>query len=318
VKTRLLVLAAVVAAAAACYTGSPVDNNNVPGMTPTVDTSPTDPTGGGNGNGATDTTTAVKLTGLPCDLALLLQTSCGDCHGKKPANNATTTILSYDDLVAKSDKDPTKTVADIALARMEATKKPMPPDGKLGSDEIAILAKWIQGGMPRGSCGTSDDSPDAGGHGTVDAGNPNAQPPPPVAVCTSKVTADPNEPGEEMHPGNACITCHTDQGGPSFTVAGTVYPTVHEPDECNGIDGTTGANLGTEVLIIDANGNLQSLPVDDAGNFFSKAALPTPYRAMVVRGNSIKEMRATQTDGDCNNCHTKWGDGSAPGRVMAP
>jgi uncharacterized membrane protein len=37
-----------------------------------------------------------------------------------------------------------------------------------------------------------------------------------------------------MHPGGACITCHTIKGGPAFKVAGTVFPTLHEPNDCNG------------------------------------------------------------------------------------
>lgn len=50
---------------------------------------------------------------------------------------------------------------------------------------------------------------------------------------------------------------HAAQDGPDFTVGGTLYPTMHELDDCNGVDGATG----TEVLIIDATGAVTTLPV---------------------------------------------------------
>src|SRR6185312_2293619 len=103
--------------------------------------------------------------------------------------------------------------------------------------------------------------------------------------------------------------------GPSFTVAGTLYPTVREPNECHGTDGVAAA---AKVIIIDATGTPRLLAVNAAGNFKSMAALTGAYRAIVVRGNSIREMKSTQTDGDCNNCHTETGNAGAPGRIMEP
>ena len=39
---------------------------------------------------------------------------------------------------------------------------------------------------------------------------------------------------ERMRPGHACIACHQANDGPDFAIAGTVYATAHEPDNCNG------------------------------------------------------------------------------------
>lgn len=304
------------AAAAGCYTGSAVDTNAVPSIV--TGSSPTEPQNDQPITGDDDDT-AVELAGLPCDLSVLLKTSCGECHGMKRKPDSPVRIATYDDLVAKSEADPKKTIAQLSLARMKSTKQPMPPDGKLGTDEIAILEKWIADGMPKGTCVTSSDGnkTDAGTTTTKkDAGTQTVDPPPPPqSVCTSGVTASADAFGQSMRPGNACINCHTDQSGPSFTVAGTVFPTSHEPDDCNGTDGPTD---GVKVLIIDANGAMRALPVNAAGNFMSSTALPTPYRAIVVRGNSIREMKSTQTDGDCNGCHTEWGGNGTPGRVMEP
>jgi hypothetical protein len=191
----------------------------------------------------------------------------------------------------------------------------MPPDGKLGTDEIEILEKWIADGMPKGSCGAPAAKADAGKTATKKDAGVHTSEPDPQSVCTSGTTATEGVTGQGMKPGNACISCHTDQSGPSFSVAGTVFPTAHEPDGCNGTDGPTD---GVKVLIIDANGAMRALPVNAAGNFMSNTALPTPYRAIVVRGNSIREMKSTQTDGDCNSCHTEWGSNGAPGRVTEP
>ena len=119
---------------------------------------------------------------------------------------------------------------------------------------------------------------------------------------------------EWMNPGRACIACHTIMGTKPFTVAGSVYPTLHEPDRCNGVDGTGGVH----VLIIDHAGNAHALPANAAGNFFSVESFPLPYRAMVVRGREVRAMATPQTNADCNGCHTEWGKAAAPGRIMAP
>ena len=119
-----------------------------------------------------------------------------------------------------------------------------------------------------------------------------------------------------MHPGGACNTCHATQGGeaPQFTIAGTVYPTAHEPNDCFGVG--TGA---AQVIIMDANGNTQlTLTTNSSGNFTSQTSISKPYRAKVVANGKTREMMATQTSGDCNSCHTVNGANSAPGRIMLP
>lgn len=65
-----------------------------------------------------------------------------------------------------------------------------------------------------------------------------------------------------MHPGLECIGCHQREGeGPRFDIAGTVYPTAHEPDDCNG----TGS--GITVVITDSTGRQLSLQTTAVGNF---------------------------------------------------
>jgi hypothetical protein len=153
---------------------------------------------------------------------------------------------------------------------------------------------------------------DSGGTGD-DAGQEAAST---AVVCTSKTTWTRGDRGSSlMHPGRACITCHDANGGPSLTIAGTVFPTLHEPDDCNGVNGTTA---GMTVVITDANNQSITINVNSAGNFFSQQTIAMPFHAKVVSGGKSRSMVAAQTTGDCNSCHTVQGTNSAPGRIQAP
>lgn len=149
-----------------------------------------------------------------------------------------------------------------------------------------------------------------------DAGDPYGTPP----QCTSNKTWILGDiASAEMHPGVACDTCHTLGGSATkymFDVAGTVYPTAHEPNDCYG---ATGAS----VVITDAKGTDHTLAVNGAGNFYNfdyvgLGAIPTPYSAKVVYNGKERAMISTATSGDCNSCHTENGAMNAPGRIMLP
>ncbi len=122
-----------------------------------------------------------------------------------------------------------------------------------------------------------------------------------------------------MEPGHACRSCHVilgQAGSKDFDISGTVYPTAHEPDDCNGLGGMT-------VVITDVNKTDHVLQVNSVGNFYNDDALgflkiPTPYTAKVVNGSKVRAMITAQTVGDCNSCHTEQGAQAAPGRIMAP
>jgi hypothetical protein len=116
-----------------------------------------------------------------------------------------------------------------------------------------------------------------------------------------------------MHPGGACITCHDQNNAPAFSIAGTVYPTAHEPDDCNG-----GGTAGAQIVITDAKGVVTKIAVNSVGNFYSQSNIALPFRAKVVVGTKERAMVATQKSGDCNSCHTEKGDSSAPGRIVLP
>jgi cytochrome c553 len=304
-RTAMFLASLGVAAAAGCYTGPSADlSPAVRGPTIAIDgTEPPGSEGGGTDGGVP------AATGLPCDVATLLATSCTSCHGPKPSRGAPNSLVMYGDLAKPSRSDPGQSVAVECLERMKATRSPMPPDGALAPTAIAVLERWIGAGLPRGTCGV----PDPAGSGADDAGPASDAAVDAPTVCSSGVTFPPNgAAGPLMHPGKKCVSCHAASGAKKFAMAGTVYPTLHEPNDCNGI---TKPNLN--VLIIDATGVSHSIPVNAAGNFARTASVPLPYRAFVVDGSKIRAMNTPQTDGDCNGCHTERGDRS-PGRIMAP
>jgi mono/diheme cytochrome c family protein len=126
-----------------------------------------------------------------------------------------------------------------------------------------------------------------------------------------------NEGSSSMNPGKACISCHQSDGeAPLFSVAGTLYPTGHEPDLCNGVSANT-AN-GASVVIVGADGRTLTLTPNRAGNFSSENTVKTPYTAKVTYQGRERVMLTAQTSGDCNSCHTPNGANGAPGRIALP
>ena len=126
-------------------------------------------------------------------------------------------------------------------------------------------------------------------------------------VCTSMTYwMDGN--GPAMRPGDACMAvCHDT----TLTIAGTVYPTLHEPINCNG-------KSGVRVVITPASGAAITLTTNAGGNFYSKVKVNVPFTAKVVVGGIERKMMTPQSNGDCNSCHTQDGAMQAPGRIMPP
>ncbi len=281
----------VLAFLTACNGGTAYELLNTSGGNPQVpaDTSnpPATPAGGTGSTPAQD-------SGLPCPIAQLLQAHCQQCH-RSPPVTAPMPLVTYSDLVAPSQSDPTRSYAQVALARMQDPVRPMPPAPLplVSASEIASMQSWISAGMPQGSCSTA-----------TDGGTPLPNPYDTPTVCTSG-TYWTSGTGSLMHPGWACGSCHT------FQIAGTVYPTAHEPNDCN------GAQTGS-VVITDARGVSVSLTPNAAGNFLYAGGLTLPIRAKVVSSRGERAMAATQSTGNCNSCHTVAGANGAPGRIMLP
>lgn len=243
--------------------------------------------------------------GLPCEVQALLVKRCQSCHSRQPVEGASISLVSYADLTASSKLDGTANVLTRCLKRMKDSLRPMPPTpaNPVTVSELTPLQAWLDAGAPPGTCEDSSSS------------NPYDAP----AACSSGnywTAIDSGSPW--MNPGKACIKCHRQYPSfaPQFSVAGTVFPTAHEPDTCFGVPLATGA----QVVIIDANGQeLAPIRVVSGGNFGAiLPGLALPYRAKVVVGETERIMLTPQTSGDCNGCHTQSGAQGAQGRVIVP
>lgn len=276
------------------------------------------PEGGGavlppssNGDAPTGPAGSGLLTGLPCDVQAVLENRCIACHDGK----AQFALLDYDDLVAPSKTDPTKNMAQMSLERMKNAQAPMPPPPAEPpeADEIQTFEDWVKAGWPKGALCT-DPPPDGGvGDGGVPEGGADGGDG--GVVCTSgTMWTGGNSPSPLMNPGEACNACHQQMGGPNYRAAGTVYPTLHEPDDCNG----KGPPPQLTVVITDAMNRVINVPVNAAGNFFTRTRIAVPYKAAVTDGTRTRAMVGSVTSGDCNSCHTVQGTRGAPGRVLAP
>ncbi|HEU0031457.1 MAG TPA: hypothetical protein VFQ53_12550 [Kofleriaceae bacterium] len=232
-------------------------------------------------------------TGLPCDVQQLISDHCASCHGSPLAGGAPVRLTTYGDLTRVKNGS---TYAALSLARMRSTTSPMPPSpaAPVPTNLIDGFQAWVDSGMPAGDCG--------GGTGPFDT----------PAQCTSNsywTGGDTESP--VMKPGAACLGCHSG-GEEPFSLGGTVYPTAHEPNDCNGAMG------GATVQIVDANGLTQNLAVNSAGNFYSALPVTFPIRAKVIANGGERAMVGAVTSGDCNSCHTQTGASMAPGRIVLP
>jgi len=228
--------------------------------------------------------------------------TCQACHGSPPAVGVPFSLITYQDLTATSPTYSDQTVAQRVVARMSDPNIPMPPhplDPSPQSD-IDTIQAWIDAGYPGGDC-----TPPPGGTNPYDT---------PTACTNGKSTI--NFGSEFMFPGEACIDCHKKNFGPFLTVAGTVYPTAHESDDCKGVNVTNAS-----IIVTDANSKTLTLHPDSAGNFYSQVAITVPYTVRLTYQGRERDMTGlvtAPTDGDCNKCHTADGTQGSPGRIMLP
>lgn len=260
--------------------------------------------GGTGGNGASS-----GATGLPCDLAAVIDAKCASCHSNPPTAGAPTPLLSASDLRAPAKTDPSVTMAQQSVKRMQAATAAMPPGGGASASDVAAFQQWIDAGYPEGTCGgTSNPDPAFSG----------------PSVCTSMKTWTlgtdlPDAQQPLMEPGKACNSCHKQQFATVFAAAGTVYPTGHEPDECLGVSGSAMPDV--VVHIVGSDGVDHPLSPNASGNFILYGSLALPYTAKVVSSKGERVMSEPQNDGDCNLCHTDAAGGNmsaAAGRIVIP
>ncbi len=173
-------------------------------------------------------------------------------------------------------------------------------------DDDAVPSKVDAGGTA--------PTPDASSAPTPDAGSAQLDPYAVAARCSSgQYWKGGDEESPLMRPGGTCIQCHAKGEGPRFSIAGTLYATAHEPNDCNG-----ASSAGARIVIEDAQGVSHTLTPNAAGNFYSSEPIALPYRGKIVFEGRTLTMESEQTDGDCNGCHTQLGANDALGRLLLP
>lgn len=252
---------------------------------------------GGSGGGGGGTVSG----DLPCDVATLLSTQCTSCHGSPPSAGAPMALNSLASLTAAAAGFPGQTNAQRSLVRMKDASSPMPPGTgvTVPAADIAAFSAWVSAGTPAGSCAPAVDP---------------AFSAPPQCSSNSYWTQGDNG-SSRMRPGLACISCHrANPGAPQFAIAGTVFPTGHEYDNCNG----AGAS-GATVTVTDKNGAARAFIANAAGNFYGSASAGWPVfpiTATVSFNGKTRSMATAVSTGDCNACHTQ--NGTAVGGIPAP
>ena len=94
---------------------------------------------------------------LWCGVKQTLDTRCTVCHGDPQAAGAPMSLTTYAATQAKAVSDPSKHVYQLMAVRLHDAVRPMPPQQKLTTVELAGIDAWIAAGAPAG------DDPTCGG-----------------------------------------------------------------------------------------------------------------------------------------------------------
>lgn len=253
---------------------------------------------------------------LPCDVRAVLADACTTCHTDPPNSASKVAIASRADVFAPSASADADDVRTVMARRLHDDANPMPPrtEVPLSAGQLAILDAWLVVGTPAGTGANRCDP---------------IPPPPAATTCASGSTWTMGTTANaDMTPGRACKACHQAMGPrANYAFQGTVFDAFHTADDCNSIP-PAGAKIEildehdavVRTLIPGLSGNFTSFEADDPAQ--------PPYRARLVVGTLVREMKSLQTSTDCNGCHTEQGtnafattrpnDPAPPGRITWP
>jgi hypothetical protein len=99
---------------------------------------------GAAGAGANSASSAT----LPCAVSKTLVSKCQSCHGAMLVGGAPMSLVTFADFKKPAVTQPTLTVGQLALMRLNDTAKPMPPGGTISADEKKTLTDWLSAGAP--------------------------------------------------------------------------------------------------------------------------------------------------------------------------
>ncbi|MET0283186.1 MAG: hypothetical protein ABW352_01900 [Polyangiales bacterium] len=108
-------------------------------------------------------------SGMPCDVSALLAQRCQSCHGDPTQHGAPFSLVTREDLQAKTKDGSTR--LEAALARAQDDKSPMPPAPakRLDKAELASLEAYLAAGLPASdaTCTPTPEAPDKAGAGAT-------------------------------------------------------------------------------------------------------------------------------------------------------
>lgn len=297
--------------------------------------------------------TPIPESPTACDIAAhLTEVHCTGCHG-----GSTEPLLTLDGLKATVGAASIRYAGTLVVAGdaegsllfrkvhgPAANEGAQMPIGQVLDVELQeALRRWIDDGAVT-DCTAIDPVEGGGGGiapgGDIDVGAPPsdfATQPPPFAAGQSCSTnqwwqhAGDEEESFSMHPGRACIDCHSSSGdddAPRFAFAGTVMGDLRDEDDCRGVPGVTvdildasDAVVGSAVTNVAGNFGLcgPDGPGDNDDISCASVPLTSPWRVRLSYDGRTREMLGHQDAvGDCMSCHTATGRNGAPGRVVAP
>lgn len=111
--------------------------------------------------------TAAVGQGLPCDVAAILADNCQTCHAATPKFGAPMSLVSRADLLAAPPTFAQPSVGAAAVARTADGSMPPTPNPALSPADQAVLAAYVDAGMPESleTCGSGGGG--AGGGYTI-------------------------------------------------------------------------------------------------------------------------------------------------------
>jgi mono/diheme cytochrome c family protein len=106
----------------------------------------------------------VMAAGLPCEVSAILSEHCQTCHGAPTNFGAPFSLLTRTDLMSPVADQAGKTRLEVALARVQDDKSPMPPApaARLTKAELATLQSYLDAGLPASQASCSSPRSDAG------------------------------------------------------------------------------------------------------------------------------------------------------------
>jgi hypothetical protein len=92
---------------------------------------------------------------VPCEVREILSDGCLSCHSASLAFGAPMSLETYADLMAPALTDPSRSVYELVLERVQDSASPMPPVPyeRLDASQVQALSNWEDAGFP-----TSDET----------------------------------------------------------------------------------------------------------------------------------------------------------------